>query len=172
MKNGIAEAVKEVLDSSVLLQPTTDDLPVPEYLPKVPTIEQIKSLEREMKKRPQLELEPVHHFADGLYARELSRPAGTLIVGKIHAKQHFYLLLAGEITAWTEHGMKRLKAPTLLRTEPGTKRVTYAHTDTTSITFHATRETNLDKLEAELIIPDLLEFEAQDLARIEMEKPT
>lgn len=143
----------------------------PVELPKVPTLDQIRALERAMKERPdQVDLPVKHHFADGLYARELFRPAGTLIVGKMHARQHFYVLVAGEITAWTEQGMKRINAPALLRTEPGTKRVTYAHVDSTCITFHATHETDLERLEAELIIPDVPEVEAPARALLELEK--
>ena len=58
----------------------------------VPTREQIESLQREMLKLPQIEPETKHHFADGMYARELFRKAGTLIVGKVHKKEHFFVL--------------------------------------------------------------------------------
>jgi hypothetical protein len=134
-----------------------------ELLPEVPSLPQIKRLEKAMMEFPQLDLPVSHHFADGLYARELAQPAGTLIVGKTHRKQHFYVLVQGEITAWTEKGMKRLVAPVLLVTQPGTKRVIYAHTDSIMITFHATKETIVDKIEAELIIPEMPEIALERL---------
>lgn len=155
-------AIREVLEDAA-------DQPV---LPRVPTLTDIQALERDMKAFGETSELPVEHlFADGLYARKLFRPAGTLIVGRMHAKRHFYVLLSGEITAWTAHGMKRMQAPQVLITEPGTKRVTYAHTDTVSITFHATDETDLDKIEAAIIVPALLENEAHASALLEMEKP-
>jgi hypothetical protein len=43
-----------------------------------------------------------------MYCRKVTRSAGTLIVGKVHKKQHFFLCAAGEIIAWTEKGMKHL----------------------------------------------------------------
>lgn len=133
-------------------------------------LDQILALQKAMLDMPQLDLPVKHHFADGIYARELFRPAGTLIVGKVHAKENFYLLVAGEIVAWTEEGMKRFKAFHMMVTKPGTKRVTYAVTDAICITFHATKETDLDKIEAELVIPEVAEIEAPKLAAIEMEK--
>lgn len=147
-------------------------------LPKVPTIEHIKSLQQAIQAdaipglRKIDELPVEHLFADGLYARKLARPKGTLIVGKMHAKRHFYVLLEGEITAWTPTGMKRMKAPQVLITEPGTKRVTYAHTDAVGITFHATQHTDLAAIEAELIIPEVDEDSVNVLALLEMEKQT
>ena len=55
----------------------------------VPTIEQIEKLQSEMVKMPQVELETEHYFSGGMYCRKLIRPAGTLIVGKVHKKDHF-----------------------------------------------------------------------------------
>jgi quercetin dioxygenase-like cupin family protein len=91
-----------------------------------------------------------------MYARKLTRPAGTLIVGKVHKKDHFFLCAKGEIIAWTEGGMKHLYAGDIVQSKPGTKRVTLAVTDAIGITFHNSAETDLDKLEKELIEPDEL----------------
>lgn len=170
----LALAVREALHEAQLSQAARRG----HVLPRAPTLEQIRALQRGIEENsipgvmPIPEIPAEHFFADGLYARKLARPAGTLVVGKMHAKQHFYVLLEGEIIAWTEQGMKRLKAPTVLTTEPGTKRVTYAITDAVSMTFHATRETDLGKLEDELIIPDMPELAADAMARLELEKPT
>lgn len=140
---------------------------LPANLPKVPTPAEIRKLQSAMLAMPQAVLPVKHHFADGLYARELFRPQGTLIVGKVHAKEHFYLLVEGEIIAWTEEGMKRIKAPHLMITKPGTKRVTLALVDSTCITFHATQETDLNKIEEELIIPESAGVEFSQLPLLE-----
>jgi quercetin dioxygenase-like cupin family protein len=120
----------------------------------VPTREQIEKLQREMAKMPQADLETEHYFHAGMYARKVYRPAGALIVGKVHKKDHFFLCAKGEIIAWTEGGMKHLYAGDIVQSKPGTKRVTLAVTDAIGITFHNTVETDLDKLEKELIEPD------------------
>jgi len=118
---------------------------------KTPTIDKIFRLENEMRKYEQLEIETVHYFADGLYAREIFIPKGTLLTGKIHKTEHLNILSKGEITVWTEEGMKRLHAPFTMVSKPGTKRVGYAHEYTVWTTIHATKETDLEKLELELI---------------------
>lgn len=120
----------------------------------VPTKAQIDDLQAEMVKMPQTELQTEHYFLDGMYCRKVFRPAGTVIVGKIHKKPHFFLCAKGEIIAWTELGMRTLRAGDIVESKPGTKRVTYAIKDSIGITFHKTDNTDLDKIEAELIEPD------------------
>lgn len=126
----------------------------PVLMPKVPTLEQIQRLESEMKLMPQAELETEHYFSGGMYCRKLIRPAGTLIVGKVHKENHFFLCAKGEIIVWTENGMKTLCAGDIIESKPGTKRVTFALTDAIGITFHKTDKTDLDEIEAELIESD------------------
>jgi len=120
----------------------------------IPSKEQIDKLQFEMAKMPQVELETEHYFSGGMYCRKLIRPAGTLIVGKVHLKDHFFMCAKGEIIAWSEKGMKTLKAGDIIESKQGTKRVTYAVTDAIGITFHKTDKTDLDDIEAELIEPD------------------
>ena len=107
-----------------------------------------------MVKMPQAELQTEHYFSEGMYCRKLIRPAGTLIVGKIHKKSHFFLCAKGEIIAWTESGMRTLQPGDIIESQPGTKRVTYAISDAIGITVHKTDKTDLDEIEAELIEPD------------------
>jgi mannose-6-phosphate isomerase-like protein (cupin superfamily) len=121
-----------------------------------PTLEEIERLQREMVKMPQAELQTEHYFSGGMYCRKLIRPAGTLIVGKVHKKDHFFMCAKGQIIAWSEKGMVTLNAGDVLCSKAGTKRVTLAVTDAIGITFHKTSKTNLDKIEKELIEPDEL----------------
>lgn len=120
----------------------------------VPTLDQIERLQREMMQLPQPELETEHYFSGGMYCRKLTRPAGTLIVGKVHKKDHFFMCAKGQIIAWSEKGMVTLNAGDVLASKAGTKRVTLAVTDAIGITFHKTNKLNLDKIEKELIEPD------------------
>ena len=120
----------------------------------IPSKKQIEKLQSAMAKMPQVELETEHYFSGGMYCRKLIRPAGTLIVGKVHLKDHFFMCAKGEIIAWSEKGMKTLKAGDIIESKQGTKRVTYAVTDAIGITFHKTDKTDLDDIEAELIEPD------------------
>jgi len=117
---------------------------------------QIDRLQAEMVKMPQAELQTEHYFSDGMYCRKVFRPAGTVIVGKIHKKAHFFLCAKGEIIAWSEGGMRHLREGDVIVSKPCTKRVTLAVTDAIGITVHKTNKTNLDKIEKELIEPDEL----------------
>jgi quercetin dioxygenase-like cupin family protein len=118
------------------------------------TKEQIERLQSQMAAMPQAELVTEHSFSPGMYLRKVFRPAGTLIVGKVHKEPHFFLCAKGEIIAWTEGGMKHLYSGDVLESKPGTKRVTLAVTDAIGITIHRTDKTNLDEIETELIEPD------------------
>lgn len=125
--------------------------------------EDICKLESTMLTMPQLHLEPEHHFADGIYARELTIPKGCLLTGKVHKTVHLNIVSKGDITVWTEDGMKRLSAPFTMVSRPGTKRVGYAHEETVWTTIHGTNETDLAKLELELIESDKIEYKGDDL---------
>jgi hypothetical protein len=127
-------------------------------------MDRILALQSAMLQMPQAEgLVTNHYFANGMYARELHRPLGTLIVGKIHKHEHFFIVTKGEIIAWTEQGMKRMPAPSVHVTLPGTKRVTIAVVDSTAMTVHRTALTDLDDIEAEIIeAEDGLLFDASN----------
>ena len=127
-----------------------------DFLTKIPTVEEINRLQHEMSTMEQAELKTDHYFSEGMYCRKVFRPAGTLIVGKVHKKDHFFMCVAGEIIAWTENGMKNLYAGDIIESKQGTKRVTYAMTDAIGITVHKTDKTDLDEIEQELIEPDEL----------------
>ena len=100
-------------------------------------------------------LNPVKHsFADGCYIREIFNPAGELLVTAIHKKEHAFFLMQGEMSILTEDGIKHLKAPHHGITKPGTKRIIYTHSDCVFVTVHATNETDVAKIEEQVIAKD------------------
>ena len=121
----------------------------------VPTREQIERLQAEVMKLPQVEPVTENYFSEGMYCRKVWRCANTLVIGKVHKKDHFFICAAGEIMVWTEGGMKILRAGDIIESKPGTKRVTLALTDAIGITVHKTDKTDLDEIEAELIEPEV-----------------
>ena len=109
-----------------------------------------------------------HTFADGAYVREMSVPKGFLIVTKIHKVCHPYFLLKGNVSVLTEDGIKRIQAPYSGITPAGTKRICYTHEDTVWTTVHVTNETDLKKIEDDIIAKtydDLLPFEESELSK-------
>jgi quercetin dioxygenase-like cupin family protein len=144
-----------------------NDLELPNHVSR----EQIDRIQSEMVKMPQAELTTEHSFSPGMYMRKVFRPAGTLIVGKVHKEPHFFLCAKGEIIAWTENGMKRLQAGDVVESKPGTKRITLAVTDAIGITIHRTDKTDLDEIEAELIEPDASAlFDARNKLKITVDE--
>ncbi len=95
-----------------------------------------------------------HSFADGCYIREIFNPANELLITKIHKKEHPFFLMRGEMSVLTEDGVKHLKAPYHGITKPGTKRIIYTHSDCVFITVHATKETDVAKIEEQVIAKD------------------
>lgn len=121
----------------------------------VPTLAEIERLQAEVAKMPQFVPVTEHYFSGGMYCRKVFRPAGALIIGKIHKRDHLFICAAGEIIAWTEGGMRRLRAGDVVESRAGTKRVTLAVTDAIGMTYHKTDNTDLDVIEAELIEEDV-----------------
>lgn len=119
-----------------------------------PTRAQVERLQREMLAMPQADLATEHFFIPGVYVRRVFRKAGTLIVGKIHKNPHLFVCAAGELLVSTDGGIDHIKAGDVIESLPGTKRVTYALTDAVGLTIHRTDETDLDKIEEELIEPE------------------
>lgn len=121
-------------------------------LPRQVTSAQIDRLQTAMAAMPQLLIEPKHFFGTDVYVREVTLPADTTAIGKIHKTRHVCIISKGDVTVLTEHGLERIKAPATIISEPGTRRVVYAHEESVWTTIHGTKETDIDKLEAELVI--------------------
>lgn len=96
----------------------------------------------------------VHHFAPGVYMRQMNAAAGTIVVSKMHRTEHMNILTKGSITVATENGIEFLRAPVVLKSMPGTKRIGYFHDDSSWITVHPTDETDLEVIEQQVIVPD------------------
>jgi len=123
-------------------------------LETLPTREAIERLEKSLKTAPQAEIVTRHYFADGMYCREVARSKDTLIVGKVHKKEHFYVVLQGEVTVVGDGTRERIKAPRIIVSKPGTKRAVYAHEDSICMTVHRTFETDMEAIERELVEED------------------
>ena len=115
---------------------------------------QVDALQSVMLQMPQVELPTEHYFADGMYCRFLPRKEGVLIVGKVHKKEHLYIVASGTVAVTTDEGVQEITGPRVLVSRPGTKRAVLALTDAVCMTVHRTENTDLDEIERELIEPD------------------
>lgn len=109
-----------------------------------------------------------HHFAPGLYAREILIPQGVLIVGKIHKHAHVNTISKGHVLVATEQGLIEFVAPYTFISQPGTKRVVLALSETIWTTYHPTDETDLEKIEDYVIAKTFEEFDALEYERAKL----
>jgi hypothetical protein len=119
--------------------------------------ERIDRLEAIMRRcLPAVDLPTAHHFFDGLYAREITIPAGTLLTGKIHRTEHLNVVVSGAIVVWSEdNGPRLIEAPCEFVAPAGVRKVGFALEDTVWTTVHANPDNvvDLDELELLLIEP-------------------
>lgn len=131
-----------------------------DIIPKTPDIRgQIEALEAHLLTLPQVALECRHYFASGLYGRELHIPAGTVLTGAIHKREHINIIIKGKIEVATENGAKIIEGPCVIVSPPGTKRVGIALEDTIWMTVHAASAVTVDDAERELVTNSRAEYE-------------
>ena len=116
--------------------------------------EKIMQFEHALKQMPQFQEELHHHFAAGIYAREMRVPCGTILVGKIHRFPCINFIMQGIVEVRSEQGAFRVEAPHIFVSPEGTKRAMVAITDLIWVTAHPANTTDLDQLERELICED------------------
>jgi len=114
------------------------------------------ALQASMSQMEQVDLEAgtEHHFADGMYARVLRRAKGTLIIGKVHKREHFYIVTKGSVRVSDGETWRDYTAGDVMVSKPGTQRAVLALEDSVCMTVHRTKKRNLEKLERELVEQD------------------
>jgi hypothetical protein len=91
-----------------------------------------------------------HRFTEDAYCRDFFIEAGSIIVGKLHHKEHFLFALKGEILVISEDGVEVIKAPSIFISRTGIQRIGISLTDTYWAGVFPTKERNIDKLEESL----------------------
>lgn len=122
--------------------------------------QQLYALQEAAGDLPEVDCPLQHQFAPGVYMRTIFIPAGTVIVGKIHKHSHANVLAQGTVSVMTEGGgLEQLTGPLSMVSPAGCKRAVYAHTDVVWTTIHPTEETDLSKIEDEVIAKTFEEYE-------------
>ena len=122
--------------------------------------EQVMELEAAINSHPNqvnLDEDTYHHFAPGVYLRELFIPEGVVITGAIHRTKHLTIVANGTVRITTDDGVKELTGPAVFVSEIGAKKAIYAITDATVMNSLPTMETDIMKIEEHFIAPS---FEA------------
>ena len=120
----------------------------------------IEILEAEMFKHEQVEIPVEHLFVNGMYARKIIIPKGTMLTGRVHKFGYIDIMLSGDITVATPDGIKRFTGYNVFEGFAGRKRAGCAHEDTHWITVHNTDVTEPDGIEDHLTVMSMAEFKA------------
>lgn len=113
------------------------------------TNDEVIELERHVLAAPQVDLRTEHALCGGVYARTIHIPAGTVLTGALHKKDHINIVI-GDITVTTDSGPLRLTGHHVLPVKAGSRRAGFAHADTTWTTVFPTELTDIEAIEDEM----------------------
>ena len=110
--------------------------------------EKAERLEAALLALPQVACPVRHHFAPGLYAREMSIPQGVTVTGAVHKTEHLIVVSLGRLRISTEGGWRDVAAGDTLTCKPGMKNAVYALEDSRWTNFLPNPDniTDTDKL--------------------------
>lgn len=93
----------------------------------------------------------LHHFSDGLYAKEIHIAAGDHLLQHKHTYSHLSVLAKGSVIVTTEDGQKEVHAPACLDIKANAHHGIKALTDSVWFCIHATDEKDPSKVDEVII---------------------
>jgi hypothetical protein len=151
------------------LSATVNGLKLSDMLPTPRIMENRKYITRLMNKiislgEPMPDCKLKHIFSPGIYVREVTMPAGSLIVGRIHTTEHLNEVISGECQIFTaDDELVTRRGGDIFTSKAGVQKVGWCITDVVWRTIHATNETNIEKIEQELSVLTYDELENDQL---------
>lgn len=113
---------------------------------------QVTRLEATMRALPQIEIPIEHHFCEGVYARKMTMPADSTVVGKIHLHSQINILSKGHMSVATDKGVVELFAGDHIVCPEGSKRAFYAHEESVWTVILRCDEKDVEKIEQEFVV--------------------
>ena len=115
------------------------------------TTQKVEALLPELRDLPQVDCNTQHYFGPSLYIREVTMPAGAVVIGKAHKAEHMCVMLQGRMLIINEDGSKtELVAPKTFVGTPGRK-IAYILETAVFQNIFVTEETDVEKLELMLV---------------------
>ena len=109
--------------------------------------------------QPQIDIPVTHRIHGGMYARQITIPAGVVITGQIYKYDHLEFMISGDATVASEMGPIRLEGYHSLSGHAGKKRGIMAHTDTVWMTVHTPDGAEGEKIQDSITAKDFDELE-------------
>jgi hypothetical protein len=116
----------------------------------------IDRAEAKMAEMPVAVMPVTHRFTPGLYIREILIPKGTMTTSMEHKTTHPFVISHGIVEVISENeGRVIYHAPYTGITDPGTRRIMFAHTDVIWTTFHINPddENDPEKIGERILVP-------------------
>jgi hypothetical protein len=119
-------------------------------------VAQVRALEAETMRLPQVAIPTAHVFHAGLYARSIMIPAGVLITGAL-IKRATLLIVSGDVLVFMDGPAEEIRGYHVLPAAPGRKVAFVARSDTHMTMLFATEAGTVAEAEAEFTDePELL----------------
>jgi hypothetical protein len=117
----------------------------------MPISQKVEKLLAQVQQMPQVDCQTKHYFGPSIYIREVTMPAGSVVIGKPHRKDHMCVMLQGRMIVVDAEGkQKELVAPMTFVGSAGRK-VAYILETTVFQNILATEETDIEVLENMLV---------------------
>lgn len=107
-----------------------------------------------LEKLTPVNIDILHHFSSGVYAKQLHVPAGHSVVQHKHSFDHMSILASGTVIVQTDEGQKEYTAPACIDIKKNKNHAIHAIEDSVWFCIHATDETDVEKVDEVLIKKD------------------
>ena len=131
----------------------------PDQIVVSPSRKTVERLESYLKQFPQHEIKAEHRFAEGVYIRQITIPAGVIATGAACKQEHLSVMVRGRMHVLADGAMQELSGFHQWIAPAGVKRVGVALEDTVWFTVHPNPKNTRD-IKA---IEDALYEQAEDL---------
>lgn len=101
-----------------------------------------------------LRCEIEHHFAPGVYAKQVTIPAGSVLTQHRHTFDHMSILASGKVTVQLGSRRREYVAPAVINIPAGLNHTVCSHTESVWFCIHHTDEVDPDKIDMELVVKE------------------
>lgn len=115
-----------------------------------------------LSRQEQREMPVDHKFAPGIYIREISMPADTLVIGHTHKTKHFNIVLSGRALILVDGEWQKINAPMTFVSGAGVQKTLYILEDMLWQTVHVNPT---DSQDVPALEEALVELDAETLLR-------
>lgn len=117
-------------------------------------LERLEAFEAFLATLETMEVQTFHHFADGVYVREIHVPKDTVLIGHEHQHECLNIMSQGRVATIVNGVAREFKAPCIVKSGAHTRKASIVIEDMRWATVHPNpdNETDIEKLEARYLI--------------------